>query len=116
MTKRSLTDEMEGLSVASLSLLSLVLSHWFKPSCAHGSPVDTAYREARLVSLEKKLGNSEATCASDLCTVLLSTYDGNMLSHSSGHKNSTRKCLVSHTLAVLLACSDTAKITALKGL
>lgn len=115
MTKRSLTDEMEELSMASLGLLNLVLSHWFKPAGDH--PVDTAYREARLVSLEKKMGNSEVTCASDLCTILLSTYDGNVLSHRSGHKNViTRKCLVSNTLAVLLACSDSAKDTALRGL
>ena len=112
MTKRSLIDEIEELSMASLSLLNLVLSRWFKPAGEH--PVAAAYREARLVSLEEKMENSEATCASDLCTILLSTYDGNT-SHCSGHKNSTRKCLVSHTLAVLLACSDTAKRTALKG-
>ena len=100
---------MEELSMASLGLLNLVLSHWFKPASDH--PVDTAYRKARIVSLEKKMENSEATCASDLCTILLSTYDGS----TCGQKNSTRKCLVSHTLAVLLACSDTAKGTAMKG-
>lgn len=110
MAKRSLTDEMEELSIASLGLLNLVLSCWFKPTSDH--PVDAAYREARLVSLEKKMCNSEATCASDLCTVLLSTYDSN-ISHHSGHN--TRKCLVGQTLAILLACSDTAKTTALKG-
>ena len=115
MTKRSLRDEREGLSMASLGLLNLVLAQWFKPSGHHGSPVDTAYREARLVSLEKKTGKSETSCASDLCTILLSSYDGNML-HCSGHKNCTRKCLISHTLAVLLASSDSAKDTALNGL
>ena len=112
LTKRSLVDEMEELSMASLGLLNLVLSHWFKPAGDH--PVDAAYRKTRLVSLEKKMENSEATCASDLCTILLSTYDGSTL-HCSGQKNLTRKCLVSHTLAVLLACSNTAKGTALKG-
>ena len=101
--------------MACLGLLNLVLSQWFKPSGHRGSPVDTAYREARLVSLEKKMENSETTCASDLCTALLSSYDNNMLHCRSGHKNWTRKCLFSHTLAVLLASSDSAKTTALKG-
>ena len=114
MTKWSLTDEREALSMACLGLLNLVLSQWFRPSGRRGSPVDAAYREARIVSLEKKMGNSETTCASDLCTALLSSYDSNML-HCSGHKNCTRKCLFSHTLAVLLASSDSAKTTALKG-
>ena len=115
MTKRSLTDEREGLSVACLGLLNLVLSQWFKPSGHRGSPVDAAYHEARLMSLEKKTGTSETSCASDLCTILLSSYDSNMF-HCSGHKNCTKKCLLSHTLAVLLASSDSAKATALKGL
>lgn len=101
--------------MAGLGLLNLVLSRWFRPADGHIGPVEAAYREARLSSLEKKMGNSEATCASDLCTVLLSTYDDSMLSHSSGHKSSARKCLINHTLAVLLACSDSAKATALKG-
>lgn len=114
MTKQSLTDEREGLSMACLGLLNLVLSQWFKPSGHCSSPVDVAYCEARLVSLEEKMGNSETTCASDLCTVLLSSYDSNVL-HCSGHKNCTRKCLFSDTLAVLLASSDSAKTTALKG-
>lgn len=105
-------NEMGGLSVTSLSLLNLILSNWFRPA---SGPVYTAYREARLISLEKKMTNSETTCASDLCTVLLSAYDGNTLSHPGGHKISTGKCLVSHTLAVLLASSDTAKTTALEG-
>jgi len=116
MTKKGFTDETEELLVANLSLLNLVLSHWFKPAGGHGDPVGMANHEARLLSLEEKMVNSETTCASDLCTVLLSVYDSNMLSHSSGHKSVTRKCLVSHTLAVLLACSESAKATALKGI
>ena len=108
-------DEMEDLSTANLGLLNLVLSQWFKPSSDCSGPVDAAYRKARLLSLEKEMENSETTCASDLCTVILSSYDGNVL-HCSEHKNCTRKCLISHTLAVLLASSDSAKATALKGL
>jgi len=103
MVKKSSEDQTDDLTMAGFSLLSLVLSQWFRP--ATSDPVDEACRQARLELLER----TSQYC--DLCTLLLRAYDGSLL-RGGGHKE---KSLAGHTLAVLLACSDTAKKTALKG-
>jgi len=100
MIKKSSEDQTDNLTMAGFSLLNLVLSNWFRPD-----PVDEACRQARLELLE----DTSQYC--DLCTLLLWAHDGSLL-RGGGHKE---KSLVGHTLAVLLACSDTAKNTALKG-
>ena len=99
MVKRSSGDHTDDLTMAGFSLLNLILSGWFGP--ATSDPINEACRQARLQLVEE-------SC--DLCTLLLSAYDGNSL--RSGHKG---RGLAGDTLAVLLACSNTAKNTALKG-